>query len=304
MRKKYLQKPKLTKKRFKIILAVLGLLAAWLIALSGLVMTSSLASAERGLGVRTMHASNAARKGAGTINSDPSGKAVSHNGSSKYKRNGHILCNDELQLDGWLQGCYPVLGTDTNSDMLGEDFSISTGSLLSRGGGNDQQDRNAGDFNFPRWEPLAHAFDGFSPFGLSSSVGALGGGTISLTGQEFSVLMAPHALAGINDVSKTGDESAPDISEGLIDAANRLANKNFLATFDNPDSPSMMQVNDASLFGESVLPINAPSTTQSVPEPLTLSMFAAALIGMMVMRSRKLKKVGRPVGISKVRCLP
>jgi hypothetical protein len=302
MRTKYLQKPTLTKKRIKLMLAVLGLLAAWLIALSGLVMTSSLASAGRGFGVRIMHASNAARKGAGTTNSDPSGTVVSRNGGSNYKRNEYILCNDGLQRDGWLQGCYPVLSTDTNSDMLGEGFSISGGSFQSRGGRVDRKDSRAGEF--PRWEPLAHAFDRFSPFGLSSSIGALGGGTISLSGQADSVQAGPDALAGIDDVSKTGNDRAPDISDGLIDEASRFANKNFLATLDNPDTPSMMQVNDDPSFGESVRPINASSTTQSVPEPLTLSMFAAALIGMMVKRSRKLEKGWRPRGISKLRCLP
>jgi hypothetical protein len=293
MRTKYLQKFSLTRKRFKLILAIIGLLAAWLIALSGLVLTSSLASAERSFDGRTRHASLTARKGAGISYSDSSSQAVAHDGGAKVTQNEHALCDDRLPRDGRMVRCYPVFTTNKNSDTLGEGSTISSGSLQSSGGGNGRQDFDAGVVNSASGESLAVAFSGFSPLGLSSSFGTSGGGTISPAGQAVSAQTRTDALADIDDGSKTGDESALDLSEGLAYEAKWLAEKVFPATPYNLDSPSIIRVDDDPSLGEGAPPVSLPHTTQPVPEPLTLSLFGAALLGMMAMRRANLISFGR-----------
>ena len=277
------KRPQLTKKRFRRSLAALGLLVVWLAGLSVLVLTSSHASADRSSDVHGRpHPDGVSLRGSGTSYSGTEGESLLGQSASEMAEKIREFCA------GWhVPGCDVNPGPGTKKpDAPGPGFSWSNGGFHQDAAGNSQGGDGAADGSSGRG-----AFSGgFGGSGGSGGFGSSGFASAFRASDEASSPgEKPDPIKDSIDAFGQNDEAADD----LIGPDPAGAAKDIETLSDDP-LPSLVADFGPSDIGTPDGPVNnalAPqSETQAVPEPFTLSLFVAGLIGAAATRSRKSRK--------------
>jgi hypothetical protein len=280
MRKRRFSRPALTQKRFKRCLAALGVLTLWLATLSVLVLPSSHASAERKLDVRTGSPSIHPAKGAGTAYQDSIAEEIVRNSASEITKKFRELC------PSWVPHCDLNREPDVETFAAqGSGTSFSTGNFRQDVGGS-YQSKVAGDFAAGDPSGRASFAGAFGGFGLSSS--AFGFGAFSPAGtidpvQDFTETLASIENPRSNDPMKSdpvNDEPENDAKEPANSILPSIAGDIDPSNTDNGTGPP---TGDSPAAGR-------PSTPLSIPEPFSLALFAAGLMGAVAARKRRYRK--------------
>lgn len=278
------KRPQLTKKRFRRSLAALGLLVVWLAGLSVLVLTSSHASADRSSDAHGRpHPDGVSLRGSGTSYSGTAGEEIVRQGASEMAEKIRQLCAD------WhVPGCDVNPGPGTKKpDGPGPGFSWSNGGFQGAAGGT-QGGNGAADGASGRGA-FSAGFGGAGGFGGSGSSGFVS--AFRASDEASSPSEKPDPIEDSIDALAQNDESA--IADDPIGPDPAGTAKN-IETFSDDPLPSLVADSGPSDNGTPDGPVNnalAPqSETQAVPEPLTLSLFVAGLIGAGAARSRKSRK--------------
>ena len=267
----------MTKKRVKLGLAVLGILFALILALIGLLLAPTMASAEKNSGATNSYG---AQPGSGNSFGSNYSEHASGEGSDKGSdADEQLASNADACTGGFLTCTDPVASWDT--ETFGGD-TASGSSFIGSGG--DQQGENEQNQD---GNPLS----GFPP---AFFAGGPGGGN----GPSFSSAPDFNAPASnVPDSNVLGDENSPNKSgqpDQITDPGSDLSGTDPDPRRIVPDDPEEPPVPPrGNPPNENPLPENPPPSiakTTQVPEPLTVSLFAVGLFGSAVLRRRTRNK--------------
>jgi hypothetical protein len=279
MRSEHFGKIALTKKRFRLALAVLGLLAAWIVVLSGLVLTSSLASAEKRVEAKAGQAIAGASFNASAL--APPRPAKGHSSSvSAPTSDLPAGCDRSPMQDRERWNCdQPFRNADlqVHSRTFPSVASTQSNGTSSAGRqrGMDMFSRQSGPLDslglfgsFSQLAPFTQVNPSFEPHG--------------------SVEPAVEVPDDMDD-GASGNENRQDLSDDLAKAAQQLSDKMGGAipdiNFQN-EAPG----NYDALQGGTPLVTDGLSATESVPEPFTITLFAVGLLRVKLHRRRQVSE--------------
>jgi hypothetical protein len=279
MRRLSSTKGALTSKRFRRFAAFLIVLALWATVLGTLVLTLSRASAERGLVFRTEdHQAGSATKGDATAYAKLPGGDIKQTNALEFAKKMRHHCVGQPQncnLD-------PASDRET-SEAGGSGISYSTGTTPQFGGG--YKGNKVLDFS--------------SGYGSGAFGGAFAGFGSSYTGSGFgnsSLMAEATSLTDRTDVlvdSLSRDPYLSDLSAVAPSIRGKAASPDPIEPLFVAQSDPIIDPNDQSQDNppKEVPPTyTEPTNPLPVPEPLTLSLFAAGLICIFTTRKLKLPK--------------
>jgi len=296
----------MTKRRFKLSLAALCLLTAFFMALIGLLLAPTLASANKDFGDSHHHGGQPDNSGSVHGGGDPHGSILADNWGPGHEHGDGI---DTVFCAG---GVYPCTDTSGSQDEFDGAGGLAGGDF---GGGSHNHDGNGssnGGFGSNFWGGGGYGGGaggyGGGAGGYGGGAGGNGGGAGGNGGEKSCAKIDDQTGDKADDKTDTGksdsdkncDTTNSDDTHDGTDGGNDGGTDGVLLTFAVPgdlppdftdgDGPTGDGPNDDPKDGNP--PITNLAVTQ-VPEPLTVSLFAVGLAGAATLRRRARRSSSR-----------